>query len=170
MTIRYRPASLTGINIDVANVRNTDDMSEAATSAQGYELFPHGADIGIRGWGRSMAEAFAQGARALTSIVTEPFLVNETHAVQIACAAPDGITLFVDWINAIILEMDVRKMLFGRFDIVISADSLEATIWGEPVDRTRHQPAAEPKGATFTLAKVFQDKAGLWIAQCVVDV
>ena len=136
---------------------------------EGYELFPHGADTGIRGWGADVAQAFAQGATALTAIVTEPLHVNDSSAIEIACAGPDLVTLFVDWINAIILEMDVRKMLFRRFEVAISGDRLKAMIWGEAVDRARHQPAAEPKGATYTLAHVFK-RGDLWVAQCVVDV
>ena len=137
---------------------------------EGYELFPHGADVGIRGWGLSLADAFAQGGVALTSAVTEPERVRQLTSVKIVCAAPDMITLFVDWINAIILEMDVKDMVFGRFDVAISGQSLSATIWGEPVDRARHEPAAEPKGATYTLADVRRTEGGLWTAQCVVDV
>jgi SHS2 domain-containing protein len=137
---------------------------------EGYELFPHGADVGIRGWGASVADAFVQAATALTAAITDPAGVRQLTSVKIECSAPDRIVLFVDWINSIILEMDVRKLLFSRFDVTISGDDLKATIWGEPVDRARHEPAAEPKGATFTLANVHQASNGLWTAQCVVDV
>lgn len=136
----------------------------------GYELFPHGADVGIRGWGRNLADAFAQGAMALTSAVTEPERVQQLMSVKIARAAPDMVVLFVDWINAVIFEMDVKSMIFSRFDVNLSGHSIDATIWGELVDRTRHEPAAEPKGATFTLADVYRNQSGFWVAQCVVDV
>ena len=36
-----------------------------------WELFPHSADIGIRGFGRTLPEAFEQAALALTGVVTE---------------------------------------------------------------------------------------------------
>jgi SHS2 domain-containing protein len=139
------------------------------SGAAGYELFPHGADIGIRGSGKSLAEAFAQGATALTAAVTDPLRVERLTSVKVNCQAPDMVTLFVDWINAIILEMDVRHMLFSRFDVTLAGERLEATIWGEPVDRSRHEPAAEPKGATYTMADVRSDN-GIWTVQCVVDV
>jgi len=140
------------------------------SKTEGYELFPHGADVGIRGWGQSPAVAFAQGAIALTSVVTDPGRVRQLTSVKIACSAPDMIVLFVDWINAIIFEMDVRGMLFARFDVVLTGQSLNATIWGEPVDRARHEPAADPKGATYTMADVSESADGMWTAQCVVDV
>lgn len=42
--------------------------------------------------------------------------------------------------------------------------------WGEPLDRARHRPAVEIKGATYTELHVRQDADGTWHAQCVVDV
>ena len=135
-----------------------------------YELFAHEADIGIRGWGSTKAVAFAQAALGLTAVVTDPAEVNACTSVAIECAAPNDVTLFVDWINALIFEMAVRKMLFARFEMAIEQGKLTATAWGEAVDRVRHEPAAEPKGATYTEARVQCDADGVWTAQCVVDV
>jgi SHS2 domain-containing protein len=134
-----------------------------------YELFPHGADIGIRGLGPTKADAFAQAALALTAVVTAPNGVSAKTAAPIRCQAPNDVTLFVDWINALIFEMAVRKMLFARFDVAIAGNTLNATAWGDAVDRVRHEPAAEPKGATYTMAQVASGEDG-WVAQCVVDV
>lgn len=134
-----------------------------------YELFPHGADIGIRGSGPTKADAFAQAALALTAIVTAPAGVAAKTAAPIRCEAPNDVTLFVDWINALIFEMAVRKMLFSRFEVAIAGNTLNATVWGDAVDRMRHEPAAEPKGATYTMARVASSDGG-WVAQCVVDV
>jgi SHS2 domain-containing protein len=134
-----------------------------------WEHFEHEADIGVRGRGATLAEAFAQAALALTAIVTDPALVEPRIPVAIHCEAPDPEFLLVDWLNALIYEMDTRHMLFSRYEIRIEGDRLEATAWGEPVDRSRHQPAVEPKGATFTALEVAR-QGEEWIAQCVVDV
>ncbi len=135
----------------------------------GWEHFEHEADIGVRGRGATLAEAFAQAGLALTAIVTDPALVAPRIPVTIRCQAPDPEFLFVDWLNALIYEMATRRMLFSRYEVRIEGDRLEATAWGEPVDRSRHQPADEPKGATFTALEVARQGAE-WIAQCVVDV
>jgi SHS2 domain-containing protein len=66
--------------------------------------------------------------------------------------------------------MAVRRMLFGRFAVMIDGDRLRATLWGEPVDVAKHAPACEPKGATYTALRVAQDAEGIWSASCVVDV
>ena len=87
-----------------------------------------------------------------------------------SCEAPDLELLFVEWLNAIIYEMAVRRMLFSRFAVRIENGRLEGTLWGEPVDVARHAPAAEPKGATYTALKVAPGADGIWSAACVVDV
>ena len=134
-----------------------------------WEHFPHAADVGVRGFGKSPAEAFEQVAQALTAVVTHAE-VSPKKEVGVSCSAPDLELLLVEWLNAIIYEMAVRKMLFTRFSARIDGTRLEGTLWGEAVDVTRHQPACEPKGATYTALKVAVDQEGTWSAACVVDV
>jgi tRNA nucleotidyltransferase (CCA-adding enzyme) len=134
-----------------------------------WEHFPHAADVGVGGFGKTAAEAFEQGALALTAVVTAAE-IRPTVSVKVQCEAPDIELLFVEWLNAIIYEMAVRKMLFSRFAVKIDGTRLEGTLWGEPVDVARHAPACEPKGATYTALKVAKEESGLWSVACVVDV
>ncbi len=147
-------------------------MNQPAASAAGkarWEHFPHDADVGVRGFGATAAEAFEQAAQALTAVVTQA-QVEPKVRVEVTCEAPDFELLFVEWLNAIIYEMAVRGMLFGRFAVRIEGTRLEGTLWGEPVDVGRHAPACEPKGATYTALKVAADDKGTWSAACIVDV
>ena len=140
-------------------------MSEA-----GWEHFYHQADIGVRGWGPTPEAAFAQGALALTAVIVEPQDVTSRDPVDIACEAPDLELLFADWLNSLVFEMATRRMLFGRFDVRIEGNRLTATAWGEPLDRDRHHPAVEVKGATYTALRVAREAEDRWVAQVVVDV
>lgn len=132
--------------------------------------FPHGADIGIRGRGATRACAFAHAAQALVAAVVDTDAVAPTEAVAIACDAPDDRLLLYDWLNAVIYEMAVRRMVFCRFEVALQDHHLAARAWGEAVDPQRHAPAVEPKGATMTGLKVEQMPDGGWIAECIVDV
>jgi tRNA nucleotidyltransferase (CCA-adding enzyme) len=134
-----------------------------------WEHFAHDADVGVRGWGPTPAAAFEQAAMALTAIVTYSEVKPET-AVEVTCETRDLELLFVEWLNAVIYEMAVRKMLFGRFAVRIENGRLQGTMWGEPVDVPRHAPACEPKGATYTALSVAQERDGAWSAACIVDV
>jgi SHS2 domain-containing protein len=134
-----------------------------------WEHFVHDADVGVRGFGATAAEAFERAGEALTAVVTTEPIAPAT-AVAVHCEAPDVALLFVEWLNAIIYEMAVRRMLFSRFAVTMTDGSLDGTLWGERVDVARHAPACEPKGATYTALKVAPSADGTWVAGCVVDV
>jgi SHS2 domain-containing protein len=138
-------------------------------SSARWEHFPHDADVGVRGRGATPEEAFEQAALALTAVVTHA-PVELRLTVEVTCEAPDLEILFVEWLNAIIYEMAIRKMLFGRFAVRIRDSRLDGTLWGESVDVVRHAPACEPKGATYTALRVAKEPDGSWSAGCVVDV
>lgn len=135
-----------------------------------WEHFNHQADIGVRGLGETVSEAFEQAALALTAVITDLASVTPAQAVTVECDNPDRELLLVDWLNAIVYEMATRSMLFSRYEIQLADNHLTATLHGEAVDVKRHQPAVEVKGATYTELKVEQRADGLWLAQCVVDV
>ena len=135
-----------------------------------WEHFAHEADMGVRGFGRSKAEAFEQAALALTAVITDLEELRPNEVISINCEAPDDELLLVDWLNALVYEMSTRNMLFSRFEIHIEGQKLHGEAWGERVDVVRHQPAVEVKGATYTELRVSQDENGNWLAQCVVDV
>jgi tRNA nucleotidyltransferase (CCA-adding enzyme) len=124
----------------------------------------------VRGFGDSKAEAFRQAALALIEVITEPERVQPLIAVEMQCASPDDELLLADWLNTIVTEMSIRSMLFGEFDVSITDHRLAAVAWGERVERERHQPRVEVKGATYTALSVSKNERGEWVAGCVVDV
>jgi SHS2 domain-containing protein len=134
-----------------------------------WEHFPHGADIGVRGVGATKAEAFEQAALAMIAVITDLAAVEQRESVDIACEEADDELLLAEWLNNLIYEMAIRKMLFSRFAIQIDGARLRAQAWGERTDASRHHPAVEVKGATYTALRVTHDPAG-WVAQTVVDV
>ena len=134
-----------------------------------WEHFEHKADIGVRGFGNTLAEAFEQAAVAMTSVVVDISLVQATTSISIACSDDDNDALLYDWLNALIYEMATRKMLFCKFEVSIDHGKLEAAVFGEAIDIERHQPCVEIKGATFTELAVYQE-GQQWVAQCVIDV
>jgi SHS2 domain-containing protein len=134
-----------------------------------WEHFTHDADIGVRGIGATRAEAFEQAALAMTAVVVDPDSVEPKEPVRIECEAVDDELLLTEWLNRIVYEMSTRHMLFSRFAVSLDGLCLHGMAWGEAVDRVRHQPAVEIKGATLTSLRVAPED-GHWMAQTVVDV
>jgi SHS2 domain-containing protein len=135
-----------------------------------WEHFSHSADIGVRGIADTLEDAFAQAAYALTAVVCDPKTIEPREAIEIRCESIDSELLLADWLNTVIYEMDVRKMLFSRFDVSIKDFRLTAKVWGEKIDPKRHKITVGVKAATYMELNVARNEKGLWVAQCVVDV
>jgi tRNA nucleotidyltransferase (CCA-adding enzyme) len=139
-------------------------------SGRVWEHFEHDADIGLRASASSREGLFEAMAEALTALITDPGKVRAEESVSIRCEAPDDALLLTDWLNALIYEMATRNMLFGDWQVAIVDRTLEAVVKGERVERVRHEPVVEVKGATYTSLSVSRDSAGTWHGQCIVDV
>ncbi|MDX1779880.1 MAG: archease [Thalassovita sp.] len=145
------------------------DMADDAPSP-GWSHFPHQGDVGVRGTGRDMAEAFENAARAMTEVVAPLNTIRPAQSVTVSCRATDPSILLLDWLNEVIYAMATRAMLFSDFEVRIEGEALVGEMRGEPVEPARHEPSVEPKGATLTELRVEQQPGGLWLAQCIVDV
>jgi tRNA nucleotidyltransferase (CCA-adding enzyme) len=135
-----------------------------------WEHYSHPADMGIRGFGSTREEAFAQAALAMTAIVLDPAKIDCRQAVEVVCEDDDDEMLFWHWLSELLSEMALHNMVFGRFELQAVNGGLKAIAWGEEVDKNKHEPAVEVKAATFAGLKVDHARDGTWMAQCVVDV
>jgi len=102
-----------------------------------WEHTPHGADIGVRGYGETPGEAFGQAALALTALVTEPAGVGGQQEVTITCGAPDMEMLFVEWLNAVIFEMATRNI----------------STWTSRAGPSRREPPIRGSGSSASLSE-----------------
>lgn len=134
-----------------------------------YETFEHEADIGIRGFGDSMAAAFENAALALYSVMVNVQAIAPKEKRSVTVSAPDSEILLVEWLNALLSLSDIERMVFSKFEVNIDGTSLTGTAWGEALDRVRHQAHVEIKGATYHMLRV-QERDNRYVAQCVVDV
>ncbi len=100
-------------------------------SPKAWETFSHDADVGVRGYGATRAEAFRNTARAPTEVTAPLETVAADERIAIACAAPDDEVLLVDWLTAIIFEMATRRMLFRDYRVEIVDRALGGEAIGE---------------------------------------
>jgi SHS2 domain-containing protein len=134
-----------------------------------YETFEHEADIGIRGFGNSLEEAFENTAVALYSVMVNIGKIAPKEKKVVAVSAPDRELLLVEWLNALLALSDIERLVFTKFEVKIEALSLTGTAWGEALDHVRHEAHVEVKGATYHMLSI-QEEQGRYRAQCVVDV
>ena len=133
-----------------------------------YDYFEHQADVGIIGIGNTLEEAFVEGAKAMFQVMCEIKDVEAKEEVKIEVDASDQETLFVEWLNALLAQKDIKDMLFSDFDVKIEGNTLKGVARGETMDLDKHEVKTEVKAATYSQLKIVKDKD--YKVQCVVDV
>jgi len=84
-----------------------------------YETFPHEADIGIRGIGKTIEEAFCEGAKAMFSVEVDIEKVEPIKKIEIKCQAQNIEELFIEWLNALLAQASINEMVFSDFGVTI---------------------------------------------------
>jgi SHS2 domain-containing protein len=136
---------------------------------QNWEIFEHTADVGIRAHGTDQAEAFANAATAMCSLITDLEYVKEDLVKEVKVGAPDRELLLVEWLNQLVYLFDTEYILIKRVEIShISDIELEARCFGERVDKSRHMLKTAIKSATYHMLKV-EENLGFKV-QVVLDV
>ena len=124
-----------------------------------FRLIEHTADIGLIAYGQSLAEAFANAAFGLFSIIAELKTVKENESRQLELKEDDAEALLFEWLNRLIYLFDVEMLLFKRFEIRdFDRRGFKATCYGEKYDPSRHQLKIGVKAATYHMLKVDRER------------
>lgn len=139
-----------------------------------YTYLDHEADIGLEGTGETLAVAFESGVQGLLDLMVETDTVTPRHAVAVAAEGTDQVGLFVAMLNAVIAELDISGMFFHRFqlDQIGNVDGqwrAQGTLFGEPIDLSKHSVGNEVKAATYSGLR-FVDRPGHVSLRCVLDI
>lgn len=124
-----------------------------------FKLIEHTADIGLTAYGGTLAEAFANAAYGMFSIMAELKKVKEKESRSVEIREAETETLLFEWLNSLLYLFDVETLLFRRFDVqLLDNNSLRATCYGEKYDSARHQLKLGIKSATYYMLSVDKDK------------
>ncbi len=133
-----------------------------------FELIEHTADMGLVAYGHDLAEAFANAAYGLFSIIADLGRVQERESCQVELKEEDAETLLFEWLNYLLYIFDVEMLLLKRFDIErFDGSVLTATCYGEKYDPSRHRLKTGVKSATYHMLKVDREKNQV---QVILDV
>jgi SHS2 domain-containing protein len=135
-----------------------------------HEVFEHTADLGLRIRSPDLDTLFAEAGEALFAAIVEDLsTVQAKEKVTVQLKGDDRVFLLFDWLNELLYHFDVGHQLFSRFEVRVTAEGLEGSAWGEPLDRDRHGLAHEVKAITYHALRVDREEDG-WIAEVIVDI
>jgi SHS2 domain-containing protein len=135
-----------------------------------YETFDHTADLGLRIRAPDLNSLFAEAARALfATLVEELETVAPRQQMELALSGDEREYLLFDWLKELLYRFEVEHWLLSHFSVQVRADGLQATAWGERIDRQRHELAHEVKAITYHGLRVEETPTG-WLAEVIVDI
>ena len=124
-----------------------------------FDVIDHTADVGIIAYGSDLKEAFASAAYGMFSLIADLDGVKEKVSRKVDIRSMDQEALLVDWLNELLYLFDVKNIIFKRFEItVLSQNRLQARVYGEKVDASRHQLKTGIKAATYHMLKIEKNK------------
>lgn len=124
-----------------------------------FEVIDHTADVGIIAYGSDLKEAFANSAYGMFSLIADLDEVSEKVSRSIDVRSTDREALLVDWLNELLYLFDVEHIIFKRFAIAsLSQKRLQARVYGEKVDTSRHRLKTAVKAATYHMLKIEKNK------------
>ncbi len=145
-----------------------------------YETFDHTADLGLRVFGRTKEELFANAAYGMFDILTDLKNVQAKETLKIEQEAPNLEELFLSWLSELLYQYNGKEMIFKKFGIdKLTDQAISARAQGEKVDLERHRLKTEIKAVTYHELKVqkltvkqYWPEAGkdCWQAEVIFDV
>lgn len=135
-----------------------------------FEVFDHTADIGILARGDSLASLMAAAAEGMMSLICGESAIAKHVKKHIRLQEPDNEALLVKWLNELLFEFEVNRMLFSKFDLSIDRDNrLSAICSGEKYSPSRHHIQREIKAATYHNLEIVRNKEG-YSAKIIFDI
>jgi SHS2 domain-containing protein len=119
-----------------------------------YELIEHTADVGVKAYGKTVAEAFEHVAEGMFDIITDESTIDPVGQYDIQLEAPDLEQLLVDWLSQLLFLNDAQNLVFGKFQVTLTGNRLSAQVFGEKYDTKKHRMGAEIKAVTYHILQV----------------
>src|SRR2546430_11580047 len=136
----------------------------------GWEQFDVDADVGVRAWGPTRAEAFAQAALGVFALIVSPDEVEEREHREVRAQARSPETLLVSWINECLYVHEIEGFVVRRIAVLGATDTVvHGVLYGEQFDTRRHRPGTVVKAATLHQASAVE-LDGLHQVSVIVDV
>ncbi|MBI4636919.1 MAG: archease [Candidatus Rokubacteria bacterium] len=139
-------------------------------TAAGYDYFEVAADVGVRAWGPSRAEAFAQTTLGVFALIVSPDDVEPRETREVRAQGDSAEHLLVNWINECLYVHEIEGFVVRQVEVSACGDTLvHGLLRGEEIDRTRHRPGTIVKAATFHQVAV-ETRGGRVETRLIVDV
>ena len=138
-----------------------------------WEHYEHTADIGVRGCGDTLEEAFEAVALGLFDVMVDVGKVEPRECREAEVEEGDLEALLYSFLEELLVLHDIEGLVFGDVKVEIGKTEngykLKAKACGEVLNPEKHEPKEEVKAITYHEMKIEKLPDGRWIAQFVPD-
>ncbi len=135
-----------------------------------FEIIDISGDVGIKAYGNSISEAYANAGMGMYSLITDLGGVDERETVTFEVSGGSAEGLLVAYLNELIFRFDTYGFIGRRVEVPdISDRSIRVIVHGDEFDPERHERRLLIKAATYHNIKVRHDD-GAWEVEVVFDI
>ncbi len=139
-----------------------------------FRFLEHTADVLIEAYGSTLEEAFENAAIAVFEVITDTNKVEPKEEHVVSTEGTDLENLLYRWIEELLILHDSEGLVISRAKVhsieeVGEGYRLEATVWGEPFDETRHEHRTIVKAMTYAQLSI-RKEGDRWVVRFVVDI
>jgi SHS2 domain-containing protein len=117
---------------------------------QGYATFDVSGELGLEVWAGSTRELYAQAALGLMAQIADIQGDPPVERAEIAIEGDEPADLLVEWLNAVLLESDLRHVIWSHVHVAsLTPRRIEATLQGARLDPARHERRHDVKAVSF---------------------
>jgi SHS2 domain-containing protein len=117
---------------------------------QGYATFDVSGELGLEVWAGTTRELYAQAAVGLMAQIAEVGGDQPVERAEIAIEGDEPADLLIEWLNAVLLESDLRHVIWTHVQILaLTPRRIEATLQGARLDTSRHLRHRDVKAVSF---------------------
>ena len=137
-----------------------------------YRFLDHTADLGIEVTAVDLPELYVEALRGLTDSLVDLERVSASVSRDVGLESPDLETLFVDWLNEVIVWYETEGLVLSdakiRLDEGDSGWRLIGSVRGESYDAERHGLKTLIKAVTYHQLSIEHRREG-WRARFILD-
>jgi len=133
-----------------------------------YEILEHTADLRFRVTGRSLADAFAEAALAVSETMA-PGCTPGDVVRTVELSADDHEELLADFLSELLYLADAESIAFCSFSVEIEGNRLRALCRGEEFRREKHGAGEEIKGISYSGLSIYKEGES-YILEFIADV
>jgi len=139
-----------------------------------FEFLDHMADAYVAAYGASLAESFGNAALAMFEVMTDTSLVDPRIEDAVKVEEHDKKALLYSWLEDLLVRSELNGVLYSKFkvlDIEKQRDvfRLNAVIWGEPFDESKHKQKVGVKAVTYHRMEIIE-KPGEVTLKFILDI